>query len=112
MRDQSLYREPNDSRFENPQRIKSQQKKPKLHDIRLHTNIGANDLAIKVKQIEKFLSKKEQVRITVQLRGREKSRPQSAVDFLMEVVETLKEVSMPQKLPTVTNISVMLNPKK
>lgn len=91
---------------------KPQQKRHKLHDIRLHTNIADHDLQIKVKQIETFLHKKDQVRITVQLRGREKSRPQSGLDFLLEILEKLTDYGKAQTSPTVNNLSVVLNPKK
>jgi translation initiation factor IF-3 len=108
MKEQKLYNE------ETPRPVKEKkpQKKHKLHDIRLHTNIGDNDLKVKLKQVESFLSKKDQVRITVQLRGREKSRPQSGLDFINKIIEQLEHIGKPQTMPTTVNLSVVLNPKK
>jgi len=91
---------------------KPTQKKQKLHDIRLHLNIAPHDLEIKIKHVEQFLAKKEQVRVTLQLLGRERSRPQSGVDFMMGVINRLSDYGTAQKLPTATNLSTTLNPKK
>jgi translation initiation factor IF-3 len=87
-------------------------KKQKMHDIRLHLNIAPHDLEIKLKHVESFLTKKEQVKITLQLLGREKSRPQSGVDFLVDIINRLADYGTAQKIPTASNLSTTLNPKK
>lgn len=80
--------------------------------MKLHINIGENDLNRQVEHAREFLLKRCQVRVMVQLRGREKSRPQVAVDFLKEVVDSLTDVGVPQSVPGPGNLAVILNPVK
>jgi translation initiation factor IF-3 len=92
-----------------PQKPQTHQK---LHIVKLHINIGESDLNRHIAQARTFLEKRNQVRVMVQLRGREKSRPQVAVDFLNEVLEQLEDVATPQAAPSATNLSIVLNPAK
>jgi translation initiation factor IF-3 len=91
------------------------QQKNKVHDIRLHLNIAEHDLGIKLNQVKKFLAKHDQVRVTVQLLGREKSRPGSGLEFLTDIITKLEDYGTPANQPNlknISNISVTLNPKK
>lgn len=64
-------------------------------------------------QAQNFLSKGEQVQIRVQLRGRQKSRPQVALDFLNSTVEEwLTGHGRPTGQPTTERLQVTFNPKK
>lgn len=84
----------------------------KLHDLRLGISIAEHDLAIKIKQADKWLKSKDQVRITVLLKGREKSRPETAVTFLLKIADRLSDVGTVQKAPSSANLSIVINPKK
>lgn len=59
----------------------------KIKTIQLTLAIGDNDLERKMKQAQKFLSKKEQVRVTVLLKGRQKDHPERASIFLNDKYE-------------------------
>lgn len=50
--------------------------------------IGKNDLERKMKQAEGFLKKKEQVRVVLLLKGRQKNNPERGAEFLNELKET------------------------
>jgi translation initiation factor IF-3 len=91
---------------------KKAQPKTKLHDIKFHMRIAEHDKQMKLKQAFKFLEKRDQVRITVQLMGREQSRPDSGVKFLQDLVDQLAEVGAPsvQRPTSPPNISYTLNP--
>lgn len=89
----------------------------KVHDIRLHLNIAEHDLNTKLGQVQKFLAKRDQVRVTVQLRGRERGRPESGLELLRSVVERVAEFGTPNAEPKVNpsnpgNIAIVFNPKK
>ena len=47
------------------QSSKQKQKKTTLKEIRLRPNIGKGDLEIKIKQIKKFLSERNKVKVTI-----------------------------------------------
>lgn len=76
-------------------------------------SIGENDLVRKMNQAQKFLEKRNQVRIQVFLKGREKNHPERAVELLNEIVEKyFKTIGQPANKPTTRNLSVMINPSK
>ena len=88
------------------------QPKHKVHILRFHVNIGDNDRDRLLEKAKDFLSKKSQVKIQVQLRGREKSRPQVGLEFLVELLAKLDDFGTPVNEPRVDNLSVTMNPKK
>lgn len=89
-----------------------QQPKRKLHTIKFHLNIGAADRERLVKKAGEFLAKKSQVKIIVQLRGREKAAPKRGIEFLNQVIAELAEVGSPANTPNTASLFVTLNPKK
>lgn len=102
-----------------PERAPRPPKQPKahqskVHDIRLHMNIAEHDLGVKLAAVQKFLGKRDQVRVTVQLRGRERGRPQSGLDLLNGFIERVGDIGAPAAPPKVSgpNIIVIFNPKK
>lgn len=59
----------------------------KIKTIQLTLTIGKNDLERKMKQAQKFLAKKEQVRVAVLLKGRQKNTPEKAAEFVNQQYE-------------------------
>jgi translation initiation factor IF-3 len=88
------------------------QPKHKVHVLRFHINVGDADRARQIDKAKEFLVKKNQVKVMLQLRGREKSRPQLGVDFLNEVLEELAPYGAAANPPRPDNLSATLNPKK
>jgi translation initiation factor IF-3 len=84
----------------------------KLHELRLGINIQDHDLNIKLKQARKWLESKEQVRVTVQLKGREKGRPEKALEMLNKIIELISDFGSPTSLPSTSKLIVTFNPKK
>lgn len=60
-----------------------------IKEIRLSIKIGRNDLDTKIRQCKKFLGKGCKVRFNVLLHGREKGRPEEAIELLDEVLSML-----------------------
>lgn len=66
-----------------------------------------------MKQAQGFLAKKKQVRVSVVLHGRQKSKPDFAIQFLNELHETyLKAYGSLASSPNEKNIQLTYNPKK
>lgn len=64
-----------------------------------------------MKQAQGFLEKREQVRVTLVLRGRQRGRQISAIEFLEEIHATYFEgVGALTKPPTDGNLSLTYNP--
>lgn len=85
---------------------------PKVVEIRFHLHIAEHDLETKAHKIETALQKNHPVRIRLQLMGREKSRPQSGVDWLNNLAKRFETISKLNKQPTTDNLSVVLFPTK
>jgi translation initiation factor IF-3 len=65
-----------------------------------------------MKQAQQFLSSKEQVRVVLILKGRQKAYPQKAVDFLNKVAEDfLNDFGNSANVASVSNLSLTYNPK-
>ncbi|MBA7699551.1 Translation initiation factor IF-3 [subsurface metagenome] len=70
---------------------KAKKKELKLKEIRLRYNISPHDLEIRARMAEKFLKEGNQVKITMQLRGREKAFENLAREKIELFLETLEK---------------------
>ena len=80
--------------------------------VQLTPQIGKNDLERKLRQAKEWLQDKEQVRIVLVLRGRQKGRSESALKFLTEIHENyLEPFGKLAKGPSEQNYSLTYNPR-
>ena len=97
---------------------KKSDKKTILHHLKeMHfsLNIGQHDTDTKLNHIRKFLEKGETVKISVDLRGREKRNNQSAADKLQEILVNLNGVSRVNDIkltPNAAFVTIKLDGKK
>jgi translation initiation factor IF-3 len=84
-----------------------------LKEIRLSPNIAQHDLEIKAKQVDKFLAKKIQVRINLEVRGRLATKMESFFPIVEKFILLLSNAST---TTSITNkgktLSCVVNPKK
>lgn len=64
-----------------------------LKEIRLRPKIESHDFDFKVGHIRKFLGQGNNVKVTVQFRGRENAHPEMGEKLLSRVVETLDDIA-------------------
>jgi len=84
-----------------------------MKELRLTANTAENDLRTKAKQADKFLTKKEQVRFNVTLRGRLIGRPELAYEVLDKITGMLTRMSTKTAYTVKGNVvSCTINPKK
>lgn len=62
-----------------------QNKRRTFKEIKMRPNIGANDFNIKLKQIVQFLEKGLQVRVTVNIRGRENAFKEEYLSLFQKI---------------------------
>ncbi len=88
------------------------QKKTELKEIRLSITIDSGDLNTKAKQAYKFLSDGDKVKVSIRMRGRQQARPQMGVDVMNAFYETVKDISVIDRKPSVDgrNIFMILVP--
>jgi translation initiation factor IF-3 len=65
---------------------KKHQKQALLKEIKFRPKISIHDYTFKLKHVQRFLEEGNKVKITIMLRGREKSRPEMGVAVLQRVV--------------------------
>lgn len=70
------------------------------HQLRLTPVIAEHDLETKRRAAQRFLEKGDQVRISVQMRGRQKAHPELARQLLDRLIEDLSEFGSPMRPPS------------
>ena len=87
-------------RYELARKEKEARKKQKvveLKEIRLSPNIDSNDLNTKMNAAKKFLSKGDNVKITLRLRGREMAHMNASKHILDDFAALLEDVAVVEK---------------
>lgn len=88
------------------------QPKHKVHTLRFHPTIGDADRSRLIDKAKGFLLSHDQVKVFVQLRGREKSRPQVGLEFLNDILTELEPFGSPANPPRLDNLTSTLNPRR
>jgi len=86
---------------------KNKQKKPhhSFKEMNFKLRIDIHDQNIKIERIKGFLNKGDDVKISIQLRGREKSNPDQATDKLEEILASLENLIQIQHRKTTPSMA-------
>ena len=71
----------------------------KTKEVKFKTRTGENELDWKIKQVKKFLSKGNKVKITVMFRGREITHPELGMNVLKTVRDSLLDEAILESPP-------------
>jgi len=66
---------------------KKHQKQVQIKEIKFRPKISVHDYAFKMKHVVRFLEEGNKVKITIMLRGRERSRPEMGQQVLVRIIE-------------------------
>lgn len=104
-------------RFDIIKKEKDAKKKQKVAEIKgmqLSLNIQENDMAFKAKNVKKFLTSGDKVKVSLRLFGRQLANPQLAYPILDKFYSMLEDVAELTSKPEQTGkqISMVLSPKK
>ncbi len=78
-------------RFQSQKKKKSKKTRASvLKEVQLKVNISDHDLETKKKNIIKFLTRGDKVKIVIKLKGRERDHPERARELLTKVVTTVE----------------------
>ena len=80
---------------------KKKQRTIEIKEIRMSPNIDTNDLNTKVSAARKFLTKGNQVKVTLRFRGREMAHMQTTKHILDDFAQMLSDVAVVEKAPKV-----------
>ncbi len=64
-----------------------------LKEVRFSVRIEENDFEVKLNRARKFLEKRDKVKISLQLRGREMAHQDRAMDMMRRIMDDLKDIS-------------------
>ena len=73
------------------QEARKKQKVIQIKEIKLRPGIGAHDLEIKLRAVQKFLDEGDKVKITLRFRGREMAHQELGMGLLVRVREQLAD---------------------
>jgi len=84
-----------------------------LKQIKIGLKIGENDLNIKLKKINEFLSDGDKVKIMIVFKGREMAHQEIGTDLLNKIIDKLSETAVVEGKPSMAgrNLSVMVRRK-
>lgn len=74
---------------------KKHQKTIQLKEIKFRPKISIHDYAFKLKHVQRFLEEGNKVKLTIMLRGREKSRPEMGLAILARVIADVQGFGKP-----------------
>lgn len=85
-----------------------------IKEIRLSMTIDVGDIAVKTKQCLKFLDAGNKVKVSIRMKGREKSRAYQGIKVMEDFFEGLGGKAVQDKKPLAEgrNITMLLSPSK
>ncbi len=103
-------------KYQQAKRVREARKKHRGTEVRLlrmKVQIGAHDLAIRLRKAREMLGAGNKVRISVRFRGREMSRPALGTDLMKRIAEELAEVAQVEGQPRLEGrlMNMLLAPK-
>ncbi len=104
-------------RYEQEQKMKRARKAQTqivVKEIKLRPKIDKHDLAVKQRKLDEFLRKGQKVKVLVRFRGREIVHPEIAERLLLDLKESVAELSNAESLPKMDGrtMVMMLAPLK
>lgn len=103
-------------RFDEIKREKEAKKKQKVVEVkemRLSMNIAENDMAFKAKNVRKFLTDGNKVKVSLRMHGRQLQNPQMGMPTMNKFYEMLADVCDMTSKPEINGrqINMVLSPK-
>lgn len=88
---------------------------PHIHvkEMKFKIRIDTHDFDTKINHIRRFLEKGYDVRIVVELHGRERAHPESAQDKMKQILDSLTGLIKPEEIKkSGSNVTVTVHPSK
>ncbi len=104
-------------RYEQEQKAKLARKHQisiNVKEIKFRPKIGIHDYNTKKGHVERFLSQRAKVKVTIMFRGRETTHPERGRDLLMRLAEDVKGIGVVEAPPLLDgrNMTMVLGPSK
>ena len=85
-----------------------------LKEVRIRPKTGEHDLEIKSRQVKRFLTDGDKVKVTVRFKGREMAHPQMGRQVLEQLLRHLVGVAQIERMPDIEGraMTMILSPAK
>lgn len=92
---------------------KKKGKAAQLKEVKVRPSTDEHDLETKIRNIKKFLVKKDRVKVTLMFKGRELTYKEAAIELLNRIAEEVKEEGTIYQEPKLEgrNMTMMIVPK-
>jgi translation initiation factor IF-3 len=90
-------------KYQTSKKVQEAKKKAKtiqVKEIRLRPHTEDHDLSFKLRNLKKFLDKKDRVKVSVIFKGREKAYMDTGFEMLERVAEEIKDVGAVEQPPS------------
>ena len=87
---------------------KKKQKTIEIKEIKFRPNIEQHDYDVKMRQVQKFLSDGDKVKITMRFRGREMAHQELGMDVINRIKEQLHETAKIDQEPNMEGRQMMM----
>jgi len=100
-------------RYEKSKKGKARSRSQHLKEIKLRPLTQEHDIGVKIKNIRKFLSQGDKVRVAMVFRGRERSHTELAVNILKHIAEEVEDIGLIEVSPKTEgrDISMLIIPR-
>ena len=104
-------------KYEQAQKVKQAKKHQQqinVREIKFRPKIASHDYATKKGHVERFLKRRDKVKVTIMFRGREVTHPERGVALLDRLAEELAELAIVEQRPNLDgrNMTMVLGPSK
>jgi translation initiation factor IF-3 len=84
-----------------------------VKEVKFRPKIEDHDIAFKVKNIRKFLTQKDKIKVSLVFRGREIAHPQIGIDLLKRVAAEVEDIGTVEQAPKIEgrNLTMIIAPK-
>lgn len=89
------------------QQSKKKQKTVEVKEIKLRPGIGDHDLEVKLKQVKKFLTMGEKVKITLKFRGREITHSEIGMEVVRKIVDNTLDIAHTEVEPKIEGSQII-----
>jgi len=100
-------------RYEKAKKGKTKSRSTHLKEIKLRPLTAEHDVGVKIRNMRKFLTQGDRVRVSMIFRGRERSHTELGFNMLQEIIKKIEDVGVVEVPPKMEgkDISMFIVPK-
>jgi translation initiation factor IF-3 len=100
-------------RYQSAKKTKSKAKSQHLKEVKLRPLTAEHDVGVKVRNIRRFLSNGDKVKVSMMFRGRERFHTELGLNLLNEIIKQIEDIGTVEAAPKMQgrDLSMFIVPK-